>query len=274
MLFDAAPADSCVGDELILKPQRARWGVDSEYGRLLDVGLLPPAHPLPEWQHLLIQTLEVEGVRCRLAQPSPDTRSISLIDQAALMTPWGLLALNSSGVSGAETWGLPRLGILEEGRVNASDVCILRPGLVAIGWSGESTDESGARALARLFEARGWRAIVTRFDPYFSRLDTLFTLVDRKRAVACLEALDPAFVNRLWMLGLELVPMTIGEVQTLGANIVCLGGNRILSATENSRINRELARRGHDVIAVESDQLTRDSGGLRRLLLPLAREPG
>jgi arginine deiminase len=307
MLFDAPTADPCVGEDLILQSPRARWGADSEYGRLLDVMVSPPPHleivpcnsisigalgkglsccsATAERQHrALVGALEAEGVRCHVVPAREDMPDLSFTRDATLMTPWGLLELNPAAAhreaevahvrKSAEMWGLPQLGVIEEGRVEGGDICILRPGMVAIGWSGERTDETGARALARLFEARGWTAMVTRFDPYFLHLDTLFTVIDRKRAVACLEALEPGFVNRLWMLGLELIPVTIGEVQTLGANLVSLGDDRILSAADNRRINIELARRGYRVIAVEIDQFTRCGGGIHCLTMPLSREPG
>lgn len=307
MLFDIATPDPCLGDDLILKSPRTRWGVDSEYGRLRDVMVSPPPHleivpcnsisvnalgegltccpTTAERQHrALVGALEAEGVRCHVVPPAETMPDLSFTRDATLMTPWGLLGLNPSAchresevdhiLEAALDWSLPHLGRIKEGRVEGGDVCILRPGLVVIGWSGERTDEAGARALARLFEGRGWTAMVTRFDPYFLHLDTLFAVVDRKRAVACLEALEPSFVNRLWMLGLELIPVTIGEVQTLGANLVSLGGDRILSSADNGRVNRELVKRGYRVIAVEIDQFTRCGGGIHCLTLPLAREPG
>ena len=307
MLFDIATADSYVGDDLILKSPRTRWSVDSEYGLLRDVMVSPPPHleivpcnnislnalgeglsccaKTAERQHrALVRALEAEGVRCHVVPPAEDMPDLSFTRDASLMTPWGLLGLNPSArhreaevdhvLETARGWGLPCLGTIEGGRVEGGDVVMIRPGLVAIGWSGERTDEAGARALARRFEAGGWTAIVTRFDPYFLHLDTLFTMVDRKRAVACLEALEPRFVNRLWMLGLELIPVTIGEVQTLGANLVSLGGDRILSSADNGRVNRELVHRGYRVIAVEIDQFTRCGGGIHCLTLPLARDPG
>ena len=158
-----------------------------------------------------------------------------------------------------------------EGSIEGGDVCILRPGLVAVGWSGERTDKLGALALARLFEARGWEAILTHFDPYFGHLDSLFAMVGPKRALACIEALDPAFTGRIKALGIELVPITSAEAQRHGANVLCLGGGSVLSSEENSRINLELARLGHHVIAVNIDQFTQGGGGIRRLTMPLSR---
>ena len=307
MLFDIAVADAPVGEDLILERPLTRWGVDSEYGRLLDVMVSPPPHleivpcnsisigaldrgmsccsDTAGRQHrALVTALQAEGVRCHVVPPSEDMPDLSFTRDAALMTPWGLLQLNPSAPhreaeaahvrDASRKWGVPMLGAIEEGKIEGGDICILRPGVVVVGWSGQRTDEAGAKALARIFEDRGWTAVITRFDPYFLHLDTLFTMVGQRSAAACLEALDGDFVERLWMLGLDFVPVTIGEVQGLGANLVSLGDERILSSADSSRINTELARRGYRVIAVEIDQFTRCGGGIHCLTLPLARLPG
>lgn len=304
MLFDFSPAEPEIGDGLILKSVPARWGVDSEYGRLRDVMLSPPPHleiipcnavsienlrkgivcsaDRAESQHAaLVDAFKAEGVRCHMVPPDPSMPDLCFTRDATLMTPWGLLQLNpavghrqaevAQVVEAARGWGVPMLGRLEEGRVEGGDVCILRPGLVLIGFSGERTDETGAKALARLFERRGWKAILHRFDPHFLHLDTQLTMVDEGCAVACVEALHPAFVEQLTWLGLDLVPVSREEVQRLGANIVSLGDERVLSSADNGRLNVELARRGYRVVAVEVDEFTRCGGGIHCLTLPLAR---
>lgn len=312
MLFDLPAVSTALGDSLVrhdvVRPGLGeRWGVDSEYGRLTDVMVSPPPHleitpcdslavdalarglegsaERAERQHAALRrALRGEGVRCATLLPCETMPDLNFTRDSTLMTPWGLLALRPAGEhrraevahvrNHARGWGVPYLGAVGEGSVEGGDVCILRPGIVAIGWSGERTDKAGALALARLFEAHGWKAILTHIDPYFLHLDALFTMAGKGRALACVEALDPAFVGRVEALGIELVPITPFEAQSQGADILCLGDGRVLSSGANSRINHELARLGHHVIAVDIDQFAHRGGGIHGLTMPLARFPG
>lgn len=306
MLFNFASADTSVGGALVTR-SHSRWGVDSEYGRLTDVMLSRPAHlelvacnavaeesqrnglscsaNVAALQHAkLVEALEDQGVRCHFVPPVKGLPDLSFSRDATTMTPWGLLGLRPAvehrlpevqhTLEAARGWGVPLLGMLDEGRVEGGDVCVLRPGIVIIGYSGERTDERGANALTRLFEARGWKAIRYRFDPHFLHLDTQFTLVGRDRAVACVDRLQGDFLRQLEALGIDLVPVTYDELQNLGANLFCLGDRQLISSAENRRVNKVLEGLGYEVAAVDVDQFTRCGGGIHCLTMPLAREPG
>ena len=137
--------------------------------------------------------------------------------------------------------------------------------------SGERTDETGARALGRIFERRGWRALYTRIDPRYLHLDTQFTLVSGDCGVACLETLETGFAGTMARLGIDLLPATPGEVDRLEANLLSLGGSRVVAPAGETRINRALRKRGYDLIEVEIDQFVRCGGGVHCLTMPLAR---
>lgn len=307
MPFDFAAAEIGAGDHLIDAAESARWGVDSEYGRLTDVMLSVPRHleivpcnavsienhrkgitcspDVAVEQHArLVRALEAEGVRCHFVPPSPDLPDLSFTRDTTLMTPWGLIGLRPAVGHrlrevahvrrAAEAWGVPMLGMIEEGKVEGGDVCLLRPGLVVIGCSGDRSDRTGAEALARIFEARGWRAILTGFDPCFLHFDTQFTMLDRGRAVAFVEGLETDFLVELQALGIEIVPSRYEEVQKLGSNLLSLGGGRLLSPEDNERLNEALEQLGYRVIRAQIDQFTRCGGGMHCLTMPLARLPG
>ena len=306
MLFDFAQADGVIGDALVRHNDNDRWGVNSEFGRLRDVLLAAPTHlemvpccdvtikglseglecstPVATRQHeALVAALEGLGVRCHLAPAAQDLPDLTFTRDACVMTPWGLLELNPAVAhrraevghirAAAQALGVPVLGRLSAGTAEGGDVCVLRPGLVVVGFSGQRTNEAGAKALAAVFENRGWQAILYRFDPHFLHLDTQFSMVDERRALACVEALDAGFVQQIEAAGIELIPVSYDEVQRLGANVVSLGGGRILSAADNGRVNRLLGKLGYDVTSVEIDQFTRCGGGIHCLTLPLSRLP-
>jgi N-dimethylarginine dimethylaminohydrolase len=307
MLFDFSAPICSHGDALVERAPVRTWGVDSEFGVLTEVMLAAPRHleivpcnavsrasigagldcspDLAVEQHdALARALERAGVRCRFLANVPGLPDLTFTRDSSLMTPWGLILLRLASPhraaepahvgAAAARWGVPVLGAIEEGTVEGGDVCLLRPGLVAIGWSGERTTKAGAEALADIFERRGWRALLTRFDRQYLHLDTLFTMIDRNRAVACAEALDDGFLATIADLDIGVVPATCAEVHSLGPNLLSLGRGRVLSSQANRRINGELERLGYQVDAVDIGQFTRCGGGVHCLTMPLSRYPG
>jgi len=306
MLFNFDPADASAGDVLRNSDENRRWGVDSEYGRLTDVMLSSPQHlelvpcngvsieshrsgfacsaeVAAEQHDRLVGALEAEGVRCHVVPPVEGLADLSFARDATLMSPWGLIALSPAVEhrlaevehirNSVREWNVPLLGAVTEGRVEGGDVCLLRPGLIAIGYGADRTDEPGAHSLARLFERRGWQAILTRFDRRFLHLDTVFTLTHRDLAVACRDALEPEFLRHVEELGIEIMDVTVAEVQKLSANLLSLGDKRVVSPADNHRVNALLERRGYKVVRVAIDQFTRCGGGVHCLTMPLARLP-
>ena len=185
MLLGSAVAEAGATERPIERPSPRRWGVDSETGRLTDLLLSPPTHlamvpcnavtrdslarglsscaASAGAQHrALVSRLEAAGARCHLVPPKPGLADLAFTRDSVLMTPWGLVELRPSEphrrgepahLAGAlRALGIESLGAVDEGRVEGGDVCLLRPGLVMIGISGERTDEAGARALGRIFE--------------------------------------------------------------------------------------------------------------------------
>jgi N-dimethylarginine dimethylaminohydrolase len=231
----------------------------------------------------LVSRLEAAGAECHLIPPRPGLSDLAFTRDSVFMTPWGLVELRPSEphrrgepahvAAALRPLGIEMLGALGEGRVEGGDVCLLRPGLVMIGISGERTDETGARALGRIFERKGWSALYTRIDPRYLHLDTQFSLLSRHRAVACLETLESGFAATMAGLGIELVPATPDEVDRLEANLLSLGGCRIVAPAGDTRVNRLLRRLGYDLIEVEIDQFVRCGGGVHCLTMPLGRSP-
>lgn len=307
MLLDLAGTAPSSGRSPFLLSAPTRWGANSEYGMLYDVMVCAPDHleVIPcntvardamarglaccpdeavRQHNGFAAALTAAGVRCHFVPPAPDLPDLVFTRDATLMTPWGLLQLSLAEphrraeaahvAAAAARWGVKLMGPLGGGAIEGGDVCLVRPGLVAIGLSGERSSRSGAEALAAFFEARGWEAVITHFHPHFLHLDTLFTMVSRDQAVACVDALEPAFLDRVRGLGISLLPVTHDEVERLGANMLSLGGGRLLSSAENRRVNAALERLGFTVTALDIDQFTRCGGGMHCLTMPLSRLPG
>lgn len=281
--------------------------VDSEYGRLETVLLADPRHlalvpcnavsnqSLSEGlspcttraarQHAgLVAALRGEGVAVTLVPADPGLPDLAFTRDTSLMTPWGLIGLRPGAahrtrevdvvLDAAKGAGVPLLGRMEQGRIEGGDVAILRPGLVLIGVSGERTDEAGAEALGRLFRRKGWSVLTQAIDPRHLHLDTIFCAVDRDLAIACPDALEPAFLARMEALGIELLPAPAAEARRLGCNLLSLGERRVVTAGTCSRIDAALAARGYRAIAVDLGEFTMCGGGVHCLTMPLRRAPG
>lgn len=304
MTLQGSACAESVAAEPVLEWTGPGWGVDSETGRLTDILLSPPTHlamvpcnavtrdslarglsscaASAGAQHrALAARLGSAGVECHIVPPKPGLADLAFTRDSVLMTPWGLVELRPSEphrrgepahlAEALRRLGIESLGAVDEGRVEGGDICLVRPGLILIGISGERTDQAGARALGRIFERRGWRALYTRIDPRYLHLDTQFTLVSGHMGVACLETLDAGFAGTMADLGIELLPATPGEVDRLEANLLSLGGGRVVAPAGGTRINRALRRRGFDLIEVDIDQFVRCGGGVHCLTMPLAR---
>lgn len=267
----------------------SEWGADSAYGRLRRVLLSPPPvhddwHHSAEHQHrALREALEAEGVEVHLAPSWAERADMPFTRDPLLMTPWGLveLAMQAPARRGeeqrlrrfVEELGVPVAGRIEEGHVEGGDVSVARPGLLVIGWSGERTTLDGARALARMFERRGWRSYLHRFDPEHLHLDLLFTVIGPNEAVACKALLGPEFVAAMEGFGMSLIDVTPEEKEEYGCNLLGLGDRRVISLPGAGRLNAELRRRGYRVIEREVGAFTANRGAIHCMTCELAREP-
>jgi arginine deiminase len=291
-----------------LAPQPGSGGwVDSEFGLLEEVLLASPQHLslVPcnvvsmdalrngqacctiraSAQHrALAAALSAAGVTVRMVPPVPGLADLAFTRDSSLMTPWGLVGLRPGArhrkaevdavLEAAETAGFPILGRIETGRVEGGDICLLRPGHVAIGISDVRTDRSGAEALGSVFRRAGWSVIYTPVDPDLLHLDTHFCMLERGLALGCVEKLDPSYVRDVEALGIEIIPVRADEISTLGCNVLPLGERRIVSTGSAPRVDEALRRRGFDVVTVALDEFTQCGGGVHCLTMPLKRRPG
>ncbi|ODP36597.1 dimethylarginine dimethylaminohydrolase family protein [Sphingomonas turrisvirgatae] len=286
------------------RPVPARWRVVGETKRLTDVMLSSPLHlaPVPCCaatidslaggfetdiglaldQHRRVRgALEALGVRCHMLPPVPGLPDLCFTRDSVVTTPWGPLILNpalphrQSEADHAEhflrsigAWPVARI---RDGTIEGGDVCIAREGLLIVGQSGVRTTRAGVAALAALFERQGWEVLVSPFDPQHLHLDTIFCMLDEHRALACIDALDPAFVAQVRARGIELLPVELAEAKALGCNVVSIDGTTILISDAQPRLRVMLADAGFDPVPLPISQFSACGGGLHCLTMPLAR---
>jgi N-dimethylarginine dimethylaminohydrolase len=276
----------------------------SEYDLLTEVMLASPRHlslvptnvvsmasirngestsrPRADEQHQgLSEALTRCGAVVREIPPVAGLPDLTFARDSSFMTPWGLLGMRPGAahrrgevdavLAAASEAGIPLLGKIEVGRVEGGDVCLMRPGHVAIGVSGERTDWQGAEAVGRLFAQFGWQVIYTTINPALLHLDTHFCMVDRELALGCVEELDAIFLRELARLNIEVIPVDAEEVASLGCNVLALGDRRILSSGGAPRVDQLLKQRGYEVFTVDLDEFTKCGGGVHCLTMPLRR---
>lgn len=282
----------------------ARWQVCGETDRLTDVLLCPPEFldPVPCCsvtreqvrdgfalcretalaQHAeLRRTLEAHGVACHIAEPAPGMADLCFTRDAAVTTPWGLVALNPALphrrpeadrlLAAAAALGVEPLTRISTGTIEGGDVCVARAGLLIIGCSGERTNQQGADELAALFRRFGWDVLVHHYDPHFLHLDTIFCMLDRHHALACTDVLSDTFLAELAVREIRTIPVTYKEARRLGCNVLSIDGRTIVTSKGQDRVARLLAGAGFAPVEVDISQLTACGGGVHCLTMPLAR---
>jgi len=233
-------------------------------------------------QHMALESaLVASGAVTRRLTPQPGMPDLCFTRDSAVMTPWGLLGLNPAAshrrlepaqlLLHARDAGIPTLGAIEVGTIEGGDVCLARDGLLIVGWSGERTEEAGALAVCELFAVAGWRCVTYRFDPHFLHLDTQFCMIDDDLALACVDVLHDDFLRQITAEGIEMIPVSYKEARRLGANLLALGGRRVIASASSPRIAREMRSRGVRVETVDVSQFERCGGGIHCLTMPLDR---
>jgi N-dimethylarginine dimethylaminohydrolase len=281
------------------------WGVDSEYGRLLDVLLCPPDNfrwlptsaisratlesgvPFePETasrQHSeMVSVYEEAGVRTHFLAPDPHLPYQVFARDSSINTPAGPIVTQP-----AQPWrrgeyapvirfyqeaGIPISQMITAGSFEGGDFMIVEPGVAAIGNGEERTQDAAARQVAGWLEAEGWEVRIERIPPHFVHLDVLACMLGENLAAVCVEQVGSGFVRWLEGHGVEIVPVTLEAALRLGVNGVCLGGDRILSTAESSDLNARLRALGLTVYDPELSSFTLGGGGAHCLMQALRRE--
>ena len=281
------------------------WGVDSEYGPLLDVLLCPPDHFrwLPTSaisratlaagiafshedavrQHAeMVSVYEQAGVRVHLLEPDPAlpyqvfARDSSInVPDGAIVTQcaqWWRRGEYAAVIRFYQGAGIPIREMVTAGSFEGGDLMIVEPGVAAIGTGEERTQEQSARQVASWLEADSWEVRVERIPPHFLHIDVLACMLGEKLAAVCVEQASNGFVSWLESKGVEIVPVTLEAALKLGVNGVALGGDRVLSTAESSELNERLRALGLTVYDPELSAFTLGGGGAHCLMQAIRRE--
>lgn len=281
------------------------WGVDSEYGRLLDVLLCPPDNFrwLPtsaisratlesglvfdsdqaQRQHAeMVSAYADAGVRVHLLEPDPALPYQVFARDSSVMTPTGPIVtqLNQWWRRGEyapvirfyEGRGIPIREMITAAAFEGGDFIVLEPGVAVIGNGEERTQEPAARQVAAWLEADGWEVRIERIPPHYVHLDVLMCVLGERLAAVCVDAVSSALLRWLGQKRVEIVPVSMDDAFGLGVNGVCLGDDRVLSTAASATLNERLRALGVTVLDPDLSAFTLGGGGAHCLMQALRRE--
>ncbi|MGA8805643.1 MAG: arginine deiminase family protein [Solirubrobacterales bacterium] len=281
------------------------WGVDSEYGRMLDVLLCPPdsfrwretsaitratleaGHRFdPEVvveQHAgLVAAYEEAGVRCHFLETEPALPYAVFTRDSSTMGPNGTVITQPAqwwrrgeyapAIRFYERAGIPIRGMITAGSLEGGDVMIVEPGAVLIGTGEGRTQEVAAAQLAAWYREVGWEARVQPFPERYVHIDVLVAVLAEKLAAVCSEVLPDGLVEWLRAKDFDLIHVSEEQAFTLGVNAISVGGDRVISAAGAAELNGALRSRGLEVIELDLSMFTLGGGGPHCLSQALRRE--
>ena len=287
-------------------PAETAWGVDSEYGRLLDVLLCPPDHFhwLPtsaisratlasdlvfsreealEQHAEMVSVYEEAGVNVHFLEPDPHLPYQVFARDSSINVPDGPIVTQC-----AQYWrrgeyaavirfyqgnGIPIRGMITAGAIEGGDVMIVEPGVVLIGNGEERTEIQAARQLAEWMEADGWEVRIEPIPGQFVHIDVLVSILAPKLAAVCVEAASGGLVAWLRAKGFEILEVSVADAFQLGVNAISLGGERVISTAGSERLNERLRSLGLEVLDPDLSMFTAGGGGAHCLAQALRRDP-
>ena len=286
------------------------WGIDNDYGVLRDVLLGKPdyyrwtdagpltrrtfanAHKtgvvfdfeLAQKQHAeMVRIYADAGVKTHFLPSDKVLHRNFFARDNSVMTPWGPLICHmqlktrrADYVSVIEFYNgmnIPIWKYATAGHFEGGDFVILEPGSVLIGYGGERSEQEGSEQVGEWIKEKGWDACVAPIPALFVHMDGIVVPVAPKLAVACVSALEDWVVDWIQSRGFTFINVDFKDAKELGANIVTLGNNRILSMRQNTNLNETLRSHGFEVFDPDMSMFTLGGGGVHCLCQSMRREP-
>ena len=281
------------------------WGIDSEYGRLLDVLFCRPDHfrwlptsaisratlesgrdfdPVQaHGQHAeMVAAYESAGVRCHFLEPDPALPYQVFTRDSSLMTPSGAIVTQlhqwwrrgeyAPVIRFYQENDIPIRAMVTAAALEGGDFVVVEPGRALIGNGEARTQEPGARQVAGWLEADGWEVRVEPIPERFMHMDVLVCMLGERLAAVCVEAVASGLVAWLRAAGVEILEVSVEDAMGLGVNAVALGGERVVSPAGSHALNKRLRALGLQVFDPDLSAFTLGGGGAHCLMQALRRE--
>ena len=122
-----------------------------------------------------------------------------------------------------------------------------RAGLCLMRLRRRALRKEGAEQMCDWFRAEDWEAYPVPFPPHFVHLDVSVGFINEKLVAVAQDAHQPWFLDLLKSKGYEILPISYYNSTQLGANIVSLGDDRVLSTAANKDLNARMRALGIEV---------------------------
>ena len=100
----------------------------------------------------------------------------------------------------------------------------------------------------------------------------MFNLVDDHLAVTYEEGLPEEFCGWLKAHEIELIQVEEEAIFRHGCNLQALGNHRVMSLSQNTKVNRQLEQHGMEVVELDITEILKAGGGPHCMTFPLVRE--
>ncbi len=283
----------------------APWGVDSEYGRMLDVLIGPPDNfrwlptsAISKQTHAgehtfssakavaqhaaMVAAYEDAGVRCHFLEPDPALPYQVFARDSSVATPEGAIVTQlhqpwrrgeyAPVIRFYQEAGIPIHRMITAAALEGGDVIIVEPGRMLIGNGEERTEAPAARQLAGWMEELGWEVRIEMIPSQFVHIDVLVSILAPKLAAVCVDVAGAGLVRWLRDAGFEILEVPVAEAFALGVNAISLGDERALSSEYSKSLNEQLRARGIEVYDPDLSMFTLGGGGAHCLGQALRRE--
>lgn len=158
---------------------------------------------------------------------------------------------------------------LTRNSIEGGDVIIDRD-TVFVAVSGR-TSENAIHNLETLLP--DYKVVLLPIDRSYLHLDCVFNILSPKEALVFSPALHREDLARLSS-RYDLIEVDKPEQFKMGTNVLSIGNGKVYSLPVNEKVNKELLRRGYNVIEVDISEIIKSGGSFRCCTLPLLRRAG
>ncbi|MFB5283179.1 dimethylarginine dimethylaminohydrolase family protein [Peribacillus sp. Hz7] len=109
------------------------------------------------------------------------------------------------------------------------------------------------------------------FTDTYLHLDCVFNIISPNEALIFPGEINKEQLNLLAS-RYDLIEVTEDEQFTLGTNVLSIGNKKIISLPVNTKVNKELRKRGYELIEVDITEIIKSGGAFRCCTLPIVRE--
>lgn len=116
-----------------------------------------------------------------------------------------------------------------------------------------------------------YEVIPVPFTHTYLHLDCVFNILSPSEALIFRGEIDMN-IEKLLAERYDLIEVSKEEQATLGTNVLSIGNKNVFSLPINQGVNKDLKRRGYNVIEVDITEIIKSGGSFRCCTLPLKRE--